>query len=207
MKYLALDVGNVLVNVNFKSFVDKISKQVNLPLEEAEYFMSRSHSLHDIGMTTMEHQLREHFSIKSPVIIKELLESWNDVIHPNNQVIDAVLDLVNTHDVKTAIVSNVGLEHSIRMAKILDYGNLFEKSVRHLSCHVGARKPTKLYYQSFLSQYPEFTNCVYVDDLIENLNVAESFGFRTFHFALSEMYDYQIAAKLESLKNFVLEAI
>lgn len=205
MRYLAIDVGNVLVNVDFDPFVHKLSKQFNLPLQEVEIFLNHSHSLHDIGMTTMEYQLRQHFDIKSPVIIQELLESWGNVISPNYQVLDTMLELMDTHSVKVAIVSNVGLEHSARMSELLKYGNFFERCTLHLSCQVGARKPTKLYFQSFLSQYPEFTGCAYVDDLRENLTASKQFGFRTFRFALSEYNHSGVVSSLQELKRFVLE--
>lgn len=205
MKYMALDVGNVLVHLDFQPFIRQLSKQFNVHLEDAEYFLNRSHSLHDMGLTTMAYQLREHFDIKSPDVVRELLDMWGDVITPNYEVLDTMLELMDTHDVKAAIVSNVGLEHSARMAKVLSYGGFFEKCDLHLSCYVGARKPTKLYYQSFLSQYPEYTGCTYVDDLRENLDASEPFGFRTYRFALNEHTNKETSIYLQDLKNFVLE--
>lgn len=43
-----------------------------------------------------------------------------------------------------------------------------------------------IYYQSFLWQYPEFKGCLYVDDLQENLNTGEKFGFKPYKLDLSE---------------------
>lgn len=64
MNYVCLDVGNVLVHVDFQIFIRDLSKQLNITLEEAEYFMNRTHALHDMGLTKMADELRDHFKIK-----------------------------------------------------------------------------------------------------------------------------------------------
>ena len=55
-----------------------------------------------------------------------------------------------------------------------------------MSYEVGARKPSKLYYQSFLLDHPEYKGCLYVDDLPQNLAVGRYYGFRSFEYNLEE---------------------
>lgn len=206
MNYVCLDVGNVLVHVDFSIFTKQLSRDLNITMEEAEYFMNRTHALHDMGLTKMADELRDHFKIKSPLIIKDLLVSWDKVITPNFAIMDRLVDIQNLHGLQIALLSNVGLEHAIQMEQMLGLGGIFEKSVKHLSCHVGARKPTKLYYQSFLLQHPEFQGCAYLDDLQENLNVGAEFGFRPFLFNLSEepAINHVRESKLEEIEDFIL---
>ena len=114
-------------------------------------------------------------------------------------------DLFNT---QVALLSNVGLEHAIVMEKILDHHHLhsnkfFSKCVKHLSCQVGARKPTKLYYQSFLQQHPEFEGAAYLDDLQENLDMGKEFGFRPYFFSLEKEQRLTLA-KLKDIESFIL---
>ena len=201
-KHVALDVGNILVHVNFNTFTEALSKQQNITVEEAGYFMSRSCALHDMGMTKMEHELHDHFKIRSPLIMKDLLECWNKVIVPNTIVIDFFNDLSIQNKIEIALVSNVGLEHAIQMERLLDRGGFFRRATKHLSCQVGARKPTKLYYQSFLAQFPQFKNCAYLDDMHENLEASKQFGFRTYHFNLQK--DAVTPEKLQDIKQFIL---
>jgi len=208
MNYVALDVGNVLVHVDFSIFVRELSRQLNITLEEAEYFMNRTHALHDMGLTRMEDELRDHFKIKSPLIMIDLLKSWDSVIDPNFVIMEKLLVMSEKHNMQIALLSNVGLEHAVQMKKILRWGGFFDKSVKHLSCYVGARKPTKLYYQSFLSQHPEFQGCAYLDDLQENLDMGAEFEFRPFRFSLAEepiknsVQDF----KLQEIESFILGA-
>lgn len=205
MNYVCLDVGNVLVHVDFQVFVRELSRQLNITLEEAEYFMNRTHALHDMGLTKMADELRDHFKIKSSLIINDLLRSWDKVITPNYVIMDKLVEIKRTHGLQIALLSNVGLEHAVQMERMLGIGGIFEESVKHLSCHVGARKPTKLYYQSFLLQHPEFHGCAYLDDLQENLNMGAEFGFRPFLFNLSETpVDDVRSAKLQDIENFIL---
>lgn len=205
INYVCLDVGNVLVHVDFQIFVRELSKQLNLTLEEAEYFMNRTHALHDMGLTKMADELRDHFKIKSPLIIKDLLASWDRVITPNFIVMDKLVEMKRTRNLQIALLSNVGLEHAVQMERMLGTGGIFEEAVKHLSCHVGARKPTKLYYQSFLLQHPEFQGCAYLDDLQENLDVGAEFGFRPMLFNLaSEPKQFITRSKLQEIENFIL---
>lgn len=205
INYVCLDVGNVLVHVDFQIFVRELSKQLNLTLEEAEYFMNRTHALHDMGLTKMADELRDHFKIKSPLIIKDLLASWDRVITPNFIVMDKLVEMKRTRNLQIALLSNVGLEHAVQMERMLGTGGIFEEAVKHLSCHVGARKPTKLYYQSFLLQHPEFQGCAYLDDLQENLDMGAEFGFRPMLFNLaSEPKQFITRSKLQEIENFIL---
>ena len=205
MYYCALDVGNVLAHVDFQVFVQALSKQLNLPVEEAEYFMNRTHSLHDMGLTKMFDELHDHFKIRSPFIIKDLLNIWNKVITPNYEMIDKMLEMMDK-GTKIALLSNVGLEHAELMSKILNHDYFFTRCIKHLSCQVGARKPTKLYYQSFLSQHPEFQGCAYLDDMRENLDMGEQFGFRTYYFSLDEMEGKVSLAKRDEIESFIVGA-
>lgn len=206
MNKVCLDVGNVLVHVDFQVFIRQLSKDLNITLEEAEYFMNRTHALHDIGLTKMADELRDHFKIRSPLIMEELLGSWGSVIYPNHSIMDFLADKIKHEGLEVALLSNVGLEHSARMRQLLNgWDGFFDNSVRHLSCQVGARKPTKLYYQSFLSQHPEFSGAAYLDDLPENLEMGKEFGLRPFHFSLVDETNEKFG--LRDIRRQVLDRI
>lgn len=205
MIYVALDVGNVLVHSNFDEFLKKLSKSLNITIEEANYFMNRTQKLHDLGLTNMADELRDHFKIKSPVIMEELLSHWNDVIVPSGHIIGLLNDLSKDHEIKVALLSNVGLEHAERMGEVLSHV-IFDNAVKFFSCHVGARKPTLLYYHLFLELHPEFKGAVYIDDLQENLDASKQFGFNTFHFSLEDINKSSAieATKMKELKKFLI---
>lgn len=184
MKYAAFDIGNVLVNVDFPGFINKLSRTLNISVEDATYFLNRSHAMHDLGLTVMKDELIDHLHIKSSVLRDELIQDWHNCITPADWLLEKIDVLCDQHNIKVALLSNVGIEHAIRMRNVLGYHKFFREGIPHFSCEVGARKPTYLYYQSFLQLHPEFHGCPYFDDLKDNLEAGAKFGFKPFHFSL-----------------------
>ena len=98
-----------------------------------------------------------------------------------------------------ALLSNIGTEHAALMEHSLNVGTFFSGAIKHFSCFVGARKPTALFYQSFLLEHPEFYSCLYIDDLQENLDVGKRFGFQTYRFSLDPKDDAGTLTEIEQL--------
>jgi hypothetical protein len=184
MKHVCLDIGNVLCRVDFTNFLRHLSKALNITLDDGMYFLNRSQKLHDLGLTVMKDELKDHFKIKSPVIVEEILDSWNKSITIDIEVLDFFNELIDRKDIEVALLSNIGLEHAELMKNILNHGRFYDSSVKHFSCFVGARKPSLVYYQSFLMQYPQFKGALYIDDLQENLDSSKKFGFETHLFSI-----------------------
>lgn len=196
MVKIAFDIGNVLCDVITDPFLQLLSETLNISIKESVRFLKKFQQLHDIGYTSMEDQLRDVYHIKSEVTINKLILHWNSSIVPNEDI----LDMLNRQkNLDIALLSNIGTEH----AGIMD-GKLTSKGkklnfIKHYSCEVGARKPHKLFYQSFLSQYPEYNECLYIDDLQENLNMGEQFGFKPFLFSLKDNNFLEKIQEIETL--------
>ncbi len=216
MKYVALDVGNVLVHANFQDFIKKLSKTFNITMGEALYFMNRNQKLHDMGLTQMRDELGDHFKIRSEVLLDELVKDWNSVIVADKNVLRIMNMLKGKHDLKIALVSNVGSEHLVRMKEVLDYDGFMDGTVGHFSCIVGARKPHMLFYHTFLELHPEWEGCPYIDDVQENLDMGAHFGFKPFKFSLEEFVKHSNAEdvtpsthvfrdKLKEIEKFILD--
>lgn len=182
MKHLALDIGNVICHVDFDKILNVLSKSLNIPKAEALYFLNRVQKLHDLGLTNLSDELHDHFKIKSEVIIKDILDEWNKAIQIDPDVIREIEKLRTTYNLEVALVSNIGIEHAEHFRKNCS----LDKTIQFFSCEVGARKPSLLYYQTFLSVYPQFKGCVYVDDLDANLETGNKFGLKSTKFCLSD---------------------
>lgn len=182
--YIALDIGNVLCTVSTTPFLENLSETFNVTIPEATRFLKRFQQIHDLGYTTMEDELKDKFGVKSPVTIKRLVAAWNDSVTPCIPIIDKLNHLREKENLQVALLSNIGVEHAAMMEEKLNHGGFFPGAIKHFSCFVGARKPSMVYYQSFLLEYPHFKGCLYVDDLQENLDASLKFGFKTFHMSL-----------------------
>lgn len=199
MKYICLDIGNVLCTVSAEPFLDLLSETFNVTIPEAARFLKRFQQIHDLGYTTMEDELKDKFGVKSPVIIKKLVDAWNDSVQPNMHILDRLNGLREGHNLQVALLSNIGVEHAAMMEEKLSRNGFFPGAIKHFSCSVGARKPSAIYYQSFLLQYPEFKGCLYVDDLKENLEASKAFGFKTYHFTLENPNYEDLVEEIESI--------
>ena len=186
MKYLALDIGNVLVNQDMEPFIKAISKQMNLSIEEVNHFTNRIQRKQDLGITSIRDELATQFSIKSEYIVEELIDAWHKVVQPNITSIQFLNDMVNELDIDVALVSNLGFEHMAHFSSVLKDADVYKNSIHHFSCEVGARKPSLLYYKAFLDLHPKFNRCIYVDDLAENLAAGQAQGLKPFQFDLSK---------------------
>lgn len=182
MKHLALDIGNVICHVDFDKILNVLSKSLNISKAEALYFLNRVQKLHDLGLTNLSDELHDHFKIKSEVIIKEILEEWNRSIQIDNDVIREIEKLRDIYNLEIALVSNIGIEH----AEHFRNNCKLSKTIQFFSCEVGARKPSLLYYQTFLNIYPQFKGAIYIDDLDANLAIGSQFGLKAIKFALSD---------------------
>jgi len=185
-KYICLDVGNVLCTVNDVGFVEFVSYKLNISTFKARRFLKRFQQLHDLGFTTMEDELMDVFDVKSQLILKEIVQVWNDSVVPHEPMLNILNELRKTDNLQIALLSNIGVEHAALLADKLAIGGFYDSTVKHLSCFVGARKPQALYFQSFLIQYPQFAGALYVDDLQTNLDGGAMLGLRPHKFNLAE---------------------
>lgn len=201
MKYLAVDLGNVVCGVDFTAFISKLSKCINVSFSDVDYFLNRTQKLHDLGLTDLRSELQDHFKIHSESMVDELMVEWNNTISANPHMISILAELIHQDAVKVALLSNIGFEHAAVMESILTK-DVYDHSIKFFSCQVGARKPTYLYYKTFLDMYPDFKGCLYLDDRPENIKAGDEFGFNTRNFVLSDLKsDTQVSAGINFLRK------
>lgn len=207
MKYAVFDIGNVLCHVNFDKLLVLLSKTFNISRDEAMHFLNRTQKLHDLGLIHLKDEIQDRFKIRSEAIMEELLDEWNTVIWKENAMFDMLADLI-ANNVQIALLSNIGWEHVSFLDKHLGNEIGYKKSIHFFSCHVGVRKPSLIYYQSFLLLHPKFKGCIYLDDVQDNLDSGKEFGFRTVKFCLDEVSrGNKLKSRVAELKKLILEDI
>lgn len=198
-KKIAFDIGNVLVDVHLNKFIDllKITGAINL-YSEGMRFLEEIQPYQDLGLIDIKKSLLK-FNLNDPAS-RKLIDCWNsETISFNQKMIDLIIDL-QKQNYDIALLSNIGFNH----AKEIRKNEVLNKLKLHFSCEVGARKPTKLFYQSFLLQYPDFKGCLFVDDIEENLKMAQNFGFQIYKFDLSsDITKINLEKEIEKLFMFI----
>lgn len=197
MKCIALDVGNVLVEFKIDNLLSDLYRSAGISYNEGFEFLERNQALHDLGLTKIRNELKHTFNIKDEDKIDEIMGHWNKSLMPNSTVISWVEKLMYS-GVKVAILSNMGSEHRSVIGKYLG-DKIYNNSELFFSVDVGARKPTFIYYNTFLSLHPEWKGCVYLDDNAENINVGNKFGFQAIKFDITNFKD-KIAIEEELVK-------
>lgn len=205
MRPIAFDIGNVLVDVNFAPFEECWNQYGLHHHENYMDFLLDLHGQQDVGLTTIRRAVKERFSnvLLHPLnaTLCELDIAWDKIVIPNETMIGFMNDLRDEgHPV--ALWSNMGKEHAELIQD--EYPEIMEGKINHLSCEVGARKPTKLYYQSFFMDHPEFRDCVYLDDLVRNVARAKTYGVKAIHFELNkEVENDTLLESLQDIRNLL----
>ncbi len=216
--HVAFDIGNVLVDFDVYKFTRKLSEVTGISDHAAYFFIDHLQRQQDIGITSVSHGLEYKFDKLTSAQLDELLFTWNDTITPNEMMLN-FLEKLKGEGVKVAFLSNMGPEHLIHLRSTLP--QMFDGVAQHISCEVGARKPSKLFFQSFCLDHdefcisedgrkPNFNGCVYIDDLEENLKVGKKYGFKVYNLKLDELSKLSQSKQkieLDRLKTMIFNKI
>jgi FMN phosphatase YigB (HAD superfamily) len=183
MNFVAFDIGNVLCRVELDSFLFYlVEKELFAGYTEAYDFLEGIQVAQDLGMCDMKMGLK---SLKRPLnqkILNDILEKWNSIIYPSEDML-SLIDTLLSKNYKVALLSNIGKDHG---ALVRERFKIFSRCIQHFSFEVGARKPSELYFQSFVLKYKWPLTTIFFDDREENI-VAASDYFTSVKFNL---YDY-----------------
>jgi|SRR5271166_562089 len=204
MKYLAIDIGNVICRMDFEKFLDQLAITLSITRNKAFDVLYRIQKLQDLGVLTISEEMALHYKT-SDSAVKQAIELWNNTMMADPFVVSGLLELMSK-GVKVALLSNMGMEHRSIIRHVISPA-IYDNSVEFFSCDVGARKPSYLYYKTFLDMYPEFKGCVYIDDRPENIEASLKFGFEGCCFDLSSFKSNDDMEEMfNSLKILVLNS-
>jgi len=176
--YVAFDIGRVLLELNFEPFFKKYNELHLNQIEDSMAFLCDLQTRQDLGLTTISYELKVKFGIFE---CKELIDAWNEMLIPN-EIMMKYLAKLKSEGYNVALLSNIGFVH-LRYIKE-NIPELLEGCDLHLSCEVGARKPSKLYFKSFLLEHPDYFGCAYLDDLSKNISMGKKYMFNAIQFNL-----------------------
>jgi FMN phosphatase YigB (HAD superfamily) len=209
---IAFDIGEVLCHINWKPFKDRFldfKYSININFDR---FMRGLQKQQDIGVMTVEqyliqngvneYTLKDRHGLMGEVIKGTLVENWNCAVEPCQFMIDFKNNLLE-RGINIALLSNIGITHLEHIRQ--NHKNMIDGCIEHYSCEVGARKPSKLFFQSFLLENPEFYGSLYVDDRQDNLDMAEKCGFRPYLFNVENINsDYEAEIEIKNILGIIL---
>jgi HAD superfamily hydrolase (TIGR01509 family) len=190
-KNIAFDIGEVLYRVDLQPIYDASRNLFGLNQEETERILNQAQQ--DLGMADVVGLFARTMHLSSLQKLT-LHTAWMDCIEEVPDILDLLEKLHKNYNI--ALLSNIGEAHGTYMYQHAPQA--IRKCIKHFSFQVGARKPTKLFFQSFLLEYPGFDGCLFVDDLDENVAAARKAGLNAQQFCLDKDHAGS-AARLEKI--------
>lgn len=202
--YVAFDMCNVLVDVKMDllySFL--LEKNIFKNSDEINIFLKYTLGQADIGLFDVKTAFSNLLYIKKKPhdLLNEIMFLWKGIIHEVPEITDLLDRLKNKHNIKIALLSNISFEHADIFRNNLS--PIFNSCFQHFSCDIGAKKPSKIYFQSFIKEQPGFNGCYFFDDVEENIIASQKNGFRAIQFGLNTYASFEDAAA--SLESSVLQ--
>ena len=181
IKNLVFDFGNVLIEWNSAKILAAFVKEEDRKRVKAAIFDSGLWAQTDTGQLTLEAAIQAAQTLLDSsysATVEAIFTHWYETVDVYHQLQEKIFEwaqlgygiyiLSTTSEIFYA-VENAGL---LPMTKVL--------TGKILSYEVGFAKPDKSIYQKLLTQYALHANqCVFIDDLQVNLDVAKSLGFET----------------------------
>lgn len=169
MKRVAFDIGNVLCHVNMNGFFEYlVSKGIFNTVKEADEFISGIQYSQDLGLYNIRQGFYKFKLNLSKKDLDEIYTAWIGNVNTSEDMLN-LLDEILSNGYEVALLSNIGFDHSSFLRKKCP---VFNKCIQHFSCEIGTRKPLKLFYQSFISEYNWSNDIYFFDDRIENIESA-----------------------------------
>lgn len=197
IKNIIFDLGNVLVNVEYERFINKVLASGVTEERYKDFFKSANYRLlgYESGeITTEQFAQRCIDGLSLKMSISEFSESFNDMFSEINEMSSLVKELAESGKYGLYLLSNTSPLHFEYIKENYSYVNLLHKFA--LSYELKALKPDDEIYErtiSHLSIDPE--ESLFIDDLPENCEAAKKFGIRTICYDKKDHDSF--------LKNFV----
>jgi FMN phosphatase YigB (HAD superfamily) len=203
MKRVAFDIGNVLFRVDLNTFVaDTVKYGLYPDLEKAQAFMDGIQAAQDLGLYTLRQAIDRFHPNTSPFIVSRLESSWISTVKPCIPMFKLINELLDD-GWQVALLSNIGYDHRDDV-KLRIGRRIWNDCIHHFSCEVGARKPAKLFFQSFFIErgWKDTQKICFFDDRPENVLACKDY-LRGVQFNLEDFEDGEDAAR--ELKTFLLK--
>jgi len=201
VKVILFDLGNVLVDFNFGSAVERISGFCGKSPDEILKFFFNSEVTNSFEKGALSSE-EFYDQVKNRLDLKLGYESfvpiWNEVFFFSSKN-RAVYHIANClkKEYRIGLLSNTNILHYRYIKDNFPVFNVFEKLF--LSFEIGALKPDKAIYQKVINDLgvlPE--NIFYTDDRSDLINSASALGIKSFVFTSAE----QLIRDLSSLNIF-----
>jgi glucose-1-phosphatase len=179
LRTVLFDLGNVLLHFSHERMFEQIGKLGGMSGDEIRQLVQEHHVIREFETGRMSrpelHRLFQSWTGKE-VDSRRLMRALSNIFTPNETLIP-VLDQLKTSGLRLVLLSNTNIAHISFIKQRFDVLSRFDQLV--LSYEVGAMKPDPPIYEAALNAiHCEPGECLYTDDIVENVERARGFGLQ-----------------------------
>lgn len=183
LKNVVFDMGNVLIGFDHDVIMDQHSlNEEERKLVREKLFLGENWKLHDLGILDEEQlyqrtveQLPEHLH----KTVHELVFHWHDPVLPIKGM-DQLIRQLKQKGMRLYLLSNAGKDQKSYWNRIPG-SEFFDAAV--VSAFEGCIKPDPKIYKILLERYHlRVEECLFIDDMEENLTSAKKLGMDVIRF-------------------------
>lgn len=180
---IIFDLGNVLIEWNKEKILSKICKN-DLEYNLFNKFVFQSNLWIDldngkISLEFLENQLIDEMGHQYQDQIHELVWNWFNYVDLYDEVYELIKQL-KKKNFQIYVLSNTSSIFHILLDSVLSkVSSVLDGYV--ISCEVKMMKPQKKIYLSLVNKYQlDIKDCIFLDDLEENVEAARTLGIKAF---------------------------
>lgn len=180
IRTIFFDLGNVVVSVNKEKALREIARMPGLSLslvqQIAESHLEETFEKGLLSIGEYIQALRRDFGISEQITAESLIDVWQKPFEPIPEV--CRLLPVLKRQAKLILLSNTNDLHIRAVRRKTSILDEFDELV--LSYQVNSRKPEAAIYRKALAVAGDLSEeCLFIDDLIENVAAARRIGIRS----------------------------
>jgi putative hydrolase of the HAD superfamily len=181
IRNIIFDLGNVLVNVEYERFINKLKSRGVSEETYGNFFKGGSYRLlgYESGEITTDEFITKCLNgLKLDMDRSEYADAFNDMFSEIKPMSSLVRELSAVNNYRLFLLSNTSPLHFEYIKQKYDYVNLLEKFA--LSYELKSLKPDDIIYErtiDHLGVIPE--ESIFIDDLQENCDAAQKHGIKT----------------------------
>lgn len=180
IKNLVFDFGNVLIEWNpakiLATFVEEDRKRIKAAIFDSGFWAQT-----DTGQLTLEVAIQAAQTLLDSsysATVEAIFTHWYETVDVYYQLQEKIFEWAQLGYGIYILSTTSEIFYAVENADLLPMTKVLTGKI--LSYEVGCAKPDKSIYQKLLAQYALQANqCVFIDDLQVNLDVAKSLGFET----------------------------
>lgn len=176
------DIGNVIINVDFVSSLNKlIPPDTPNATQKLDTLLTRKDDFEAGRISTEEYFPWAAKTIDHKGSLQEFMHAWIDIFSPNEPMLKCIEDLHQSGH-RLILFSNINNPHKTHLLETYPVFNCFAGGI--FSYQTGHIKPEPEIYQLAIRQYQlDPANTIYIDDLKDNIVAGQNAGFRCHHYS------------------------